>query len=177
MMSAKIYYLNFEGYWRENELSTIPKHSGVYCVYACTYDSIRNLANLRTLIDIKGAEDVCASIAKPENWPNWRKHLREGEQLCFSIAAVDDSSEIPRVEAGLVFHHKPPQDSEYHDSFPFEPTTVINTSGRNHFLDGTCVVHRTLPATSTSAIIEQAADRATEKTEMQTAANEGSHEA
>jgi hypothetical protein len=173
-MSAKIYYLNFEGYWRENELYSIPKHSGVYCVYACTHDSLRNLVNLRTLIDIKGAEDIYASVAKPENWPNWRKHLRPGEQLCFSTAAVDPP-DIQRVEAGLIFHHKPPQDSEYHDSFPFEPTTVINTSGRNHFLDGTCVVNRTLPEPSTTTTTEQAADRSAEKTELVTA-SESSHE-
>ena len=176
MMSSKLYFLNFEGYWRENELSTIPNHSGVYCVYTCIYESQRNLVSLRSLIYIRGAEDVGASIAKPENWPDWRKHLREGEELCFSLAAVEPS-ELPRVEAGLIFHHKPPQDSEYQDSFPFEPTTVINTSGRNYQLDELCVVNKTLPANSPTATTEQAPDHATEKTELQTATNEGSCEA
>ena len=100
-MSAKIYFLNFEGYWRENEISTIPNYSGVYCVYTCGYQSERNQVSLRSLIYVKGAEDVGASIAESENWPDWRKHLREGEELCFSLAAVEPS-ELPRVDAGLI---------------------------------------------------------------------------
>ena len=149
----KLYFLTFEGYWRENEISTIPKYSGVYCVYACTYNSVLKLVNLRTLIAIEGAEDVCASITKPENWSEWRKHLRETEELCFSTAAVGPS-DLALVQAGLIFHHKPPQNSEYRDSFPFEPTIVINTSGRNHSLDETCVVRKKLPETSTSVTTE-----------------------
>ena len=175
MMSSKLFFLTFEGYWRESELATIPKSSGVYCVYTCRHDSQRNLVNIRSLVYIKGAEDVRASIAQAENLSKWRKHLREGEELCFSVAAVEPS-ELARVEAGLIFHHKPPQESEYQDSFPFEPTTVINTSGRNHQLDELSVVHKTLPETSPSATLEQPADSATEKTELQTA-NESSREA
>jgi hypothetical protein len=166
MMSSKLYFLTFEGYWRETEISTIPNNSGVYCVYTCRHQSERNLVSIRSLIYIKGAEDVGASIANAENLSVWRKHLREGEELCFSLAPVEPQ-ELPRVEAGLIFHHKPPQDSEYQDSFPFEPTTVINTSGRNYQLDELCVVHKTLPETSPSATTttEQTADRAPQKTE------------
>ena len=175
MMSQRLFYLNFEGYWRESELAVIPKSSGVYCVYTCRHDPQRNLVNIRSLIYIKGAEDVAASIAQSENLSKWRKHLREGEQLCFSVATVEPS-DLTRVEAGLIFHHKPPQESEYQDSFPFEPTTIINTSGRNHQLDELSVVHKTLPETSPSATLEQPGDRTSEKPELQTS-NDSSHEA
>jgi hypothetical protein len=154
MMSAKSYFLNFEGYWRESEILTIPNYSGVYCVYTCRHQSERNLVSIRSLVYIRGAEDVGASIANAENLSVWRKHLREGEELCFSLAPVEPS-ELARVEAGLIFHHKPPQDSEYQDSFPFEPTTVINTSGRNYQLDGLCVVRKTLPEPSDAPDTEE----------------------
>ena len=156
-MSSKLYFLNFEGYWRENEVSTIPNRSGVYCVYTSTYNPStvsRGTLSLRSLIYIKGAGDVRASITESENWPVWRKHLRESEELCFSVAAVEPS-ELPRVEAGLIFHHKPPQDSEYHDSFPFEPTTVINTSGRNYQLDAQCIVPKALSEPSDAPDTEE----------------------
>jgi hypothetical protein len=170
-MSSKLYFLNFEGYWRENEISTIPKISGVYCVYACTYNPESNSVSLRSLLYIGGADDVCDSIAKTEKLPEWRKHLQQGEELCFNMAAVDPP-EIPRVQAGLVFHHKPNENSEYIDSFPFEPTTVIKTSGRNHSLDELCVVHKTMLETSLNAYTEEAADLATKKTELQLPASE-----
>jgi hypothetical protein len=174
-MSPKLYFLNFEGYWRENEISTIPKISGVYCVYTCTYNPESNLVSLRSLIYIGGADDVCDAVAESEKWPEWRKHLQQGEELCFNMAVVDPP-EIPRVQAGLVFHHKPIENSEYLDSFPFEPTTVINTSGRNYSLDQLCVLNKTMPVASPSTSTEQAVDLGAEKTELQSPTNEGAQE-
>jgi hypothetical protein len=144
MMAAKFYFLHFEGYWRENEISTLPKISGVYCVYACAYHPERNLVDLRSLVFIGGADDVGDAIAESKKWLDWRKHLHEGEELCFSIAPVV-SPDVAHAEAALIFHHKPLENVEHKDSFLFDPTAVVNTSGRNQFLAERCVVEKTLP--------------------------------
>jgi hypothetical protein len=40
-MTAKSYSLEFDGYWREPSISVLPARSGIYGVYASTYDTAR----------------------------------------------------------------------------------------------------------------------------------------
>jgi excinuclease UvrABC nuclease subunit len=140
-MASNSYSLDFNGYWREENIGGIPKASGVYCVYACTYNAEAKTVSIRLLIYIGEAEDANDRIAKHEKWADWRKHLQRGEQLCFNFAPVE-STERQRVEAALIFHYKPPENSEYRDTFPFDETT-ISTTGRNSFLSGTFTVRKT----------------------------------
>ena len=37
-MSEKTFSLNFDGYWRAENVRGIPSKSGVYCVYECTHN-------------------------------------------------------------------------------------------------------------------------------------------
>jgi hypothetical protein len=143
MMAAKSYSLVFNGYWREKNIAGIPKASGVYCVYACTYQSETNSLLIRLLVYIGEAGDVNDRIAKHEKWPGWRKHRQQGEELCFNFASVE-ASERSRVEAALIFHHKPSENSEYKDTFPFDETT-ISTDGQNSLLDARFTVQKTIP--------------------------------
>ena len=41
-MVAKSYSLAFEGYWLEPNIARLPAKSGIYGVYACTYDTGQN---------------------------------------------------------------------------------------------------------------------------------------
>jgi excinuclease UvrABC nuclease subunit len=147
LMASKSCSSKFEGYWLEKDIDGMPKASGVYCVYACTYypppkDTVSN----RKLIYIGEAENVNERIAKHEKWKDWRKHLQKGEVLSFSFTPIE-SAERERVEAALIFNHKPPENSEYTDTFPFDETT-ISTSGRNKFLDDKFTVQRTASDTA-----------------------------
>jgi hypothetical protein len=141
MMSSKSYYLDFTGYWLEKNIGGIPKASGVYCVYACTYNAETDKVSIRLLVYIGEAQDVNDRIANHEKWPDWRKHRQQGEELCFNFAPAEPS-ERPRVEAALIFRHKPPENSEHKDSFPFGETT-ISTTGRNSLVDSKFTVHKT----------------------------------
>ena len=38
-MAEKTYWLEFDGYWRDENKGGVPAESGVYCVYACTWSS------------------------------------------------------------------------------------------------------------------------------------------
>jgi excinuclease UvrABC nuclease subunit len=141
-MPSKSYSLNLEGYWLEKDIGRIPNASGTYCVYSCTYNpQPKDTVSIRLLIYVGGAENVNERIARHEKWTDWRKHLQKGEELCFSFARVEPT-ERERVEAAMTFNHKPPDNSNYKDRFPFDGTT-ISTSGHSKLLDKEFTVQKT----------------------------------
>lgn len=133
--------LEFEGYWREINKGGVPAQSGIYCVYACTYNQSEDTVTLRELVYIGESENVRDRLTNHERLPDWKKRLKAGETLCYSVATVS-RSDRNRAEAAVIFHHKPPCNTEYKYSFPFE-TTTIQTSGRNNMLDSSFTVYRT----------------------------------
>lgn len=61
--------------------------------------------------------------------------------LCYSFTEVVDNNDRARVEAALINKHKPPENTEYVNNFPFD-TTTIETSGRNALLSKSFTVKR-----------------------------------
>jgi len=138
---AKTISLNFDGYWREVKKGGVPARSGIYLVYVCRYNEPQSTVTLDKLIYIGEAGDVRDRIANHERWPEWRRHVPKGSQVCFSFAGVT-SPDRERAEAALIYCHKPPCNDEYTDSFPFEDTTVEST-GRSALLSSAITVRRT----------------------------------
>ena len=141
-MAAKSYSLNFNGYWRAPNASGLPARSGVYCVYACTYDPRMKTVSPRRLLYIGEAANVRERVSGHERWRDWERELQYGEVLCFSAAPIAPQSDRQRAEAAMIRHHKPPCNSEFVHSFPYEQTT-ISTSGRNAQLDTYFTVYTT----------------------------------
>jgi len=135
------YQQNFKGYWREGHKSGLPALSGIYCVYECSYDKVRNTVAISKLIYIGEAGNIRDRIATHEKTEQWRKYVSFGNELCFSSTEVD-SINRNRVEAALIFEHKPPVNTEYKNDFPFDRTT-ISTSGENAFLKPFFTVYNT----------------------------------
>ena len=133
--------LEFEGYWREINKGSVPAQSGIYCVYTCTYNQSEGTVTLRELVYVGESENVRDRLTNHERLPDWKKRLKAGETLCYSVATVS-GNDRNRAEAAVIFHHKPPCNTEYKYSFPFE-TTTIQTSGRNNMLDSSFTVYRT----------------------------------
>lgn len=133
--------LNFEGYWREVNKSGVPDESGVYCVYACTYNTTEGTVSLRKILYIGESENVKDRISNHEKLTDWKKLLNSGETLCYSFAEVNKTDRV-RAEAALIHHHKPPCNTEYVSSFPFADTTII-TKGRNACLSAEFTVKNT----------------------------------
>lgn len=131
-MTEQTFYINFEGYWREPNIDGIPAQSGVYCVYECTHNVDEHTITIHRLLYIGEAVDANDRVKSHENWDEWRHLVNKGNMLCFSFTAVEPTYR-DRVEAALVFRHRPPLNREYRDSFPFDKTT-ITTSGRNQKL-------------------------------------------
>jgi len=132
-MPANSYVLNFNGYWRDLNKSGLPAQSGIYAVYAATYNLRDQTVALNRLLDIGEADDMRARVGGHERRPQWEKKLGIGEELCFGAALISPASDRRRVEAALIFHHKPPCNIEYVNSFPFD-TTSVTTGGTNALL-------------------------------------------
>ena len=139
-MTAKSHSLAYQGYWREANAKFIPTQSGVYSVYACRNNRPNNSVSIRKLIYIGEAQNVRNRISSHEKLPIWRRHRATGEELCFNFAPI--VVDRGHVEAALIHHHKPPENTEYVRIFPYEKTTV-SASGRNMFLDSYFTVHPT----------------------------------
>jgi len=139
-MTSKTFNVSFEGYWREKNISGIPAKSGVYCVYECTYDSKSATVTIRQLIYIGEASDVRERVKNHEKKPKWKRYVSSGNELCYNFGHVE-SAYRDRVEAAFIFKHKPPENTEYVDKFPFD-TTTIKASGRTAKLNTNFTVYR-----------------------------------
>jgi len=118
----------FDGYWREPNKGSLPAKAGVYCVYGCTYDEKAKKVNLAKLVYIGEAGDIKDRVANHDKLDAWKKQLSSGQILCYSAALLAPDTTRQRAEAALIFKHKPPVNTEYAHSFPFD-TTTIETSG------------------------------------------------
>jgi hypothetical protein len=133
-MTTKTYTLEFGGYWLQSAISGMPSGSGIYGVYACTHDVYQNRVLLQRLLYIGEAADIRGRIANHDKWSEWQRQLRIGEVLCLNAALIAGQSDRQRAEAAVIFKHKPPCNTEYRNSFPFDTTTVA-TGGCNALLE------------------------------------------
>jgi hypothetical protein len=131
--------IEFSGYWNEYNKGTMPGKSGIYCVYAGVEDPKKKTVNIQRLIYIGESADVHARLAHHDGIPLWRSCLKPGQALCFSFGAVADADR-ERSEAALIFHHKPPANIVYTDTFPFE-TTSVRVSRKAPLLESRFSVH------------------------------------
>ena len=127
-MTAQSYELQFKGYRREPDKESIPAKSGIYCVYTSKYNIQTDKVSLKKLVCIGESRNIKERIADHEKWPDWRQHLRPGEEFAFNFAYI--SSDRERAEAAMINRHKPPENTEFVNEFPYDQTT-ITTSGRN----------------------------------------------
>jgi len=140
-MAKKTIPIKFDGYWRAVNRSGLPAESGVYCVYTCTHNKTEGTVTLHKLVYIGESTNVRDRVASHEKTEKWETHLKAGQELCFSCGLVDEN-ERRRAEAALIFKHKPPENTEYRDDFPFDETT-ISLTGKTALLNANFTVQRT----------------------------------
>ena len=142
IMAEQIFNQTFEGYWIEPNKGGISDKSGVYCVYECTHNVQEKTVAIHKLIYIGESENVNQRIANHEKQKEWKKYVRQGNELCYSFSAVDSYSRV-RVEAAFIFRHQPPVNIEYKDGFPFDKT-IVKSGGKTKLLKNYFVVNRTI---------------------------------
>ena len=135
------YHQKFKGYWRKSGLKYIPKEPGVYCVYTCSYNEKTKRTDIQTLVYFGGTEDMLERISRHEKWNEWENYVKDGYELCFSYSHVD-SKDRERIEAALIYHHKPPANEEQKKLFPYD-TTTLYLEGDIKLLDKSFTVYRT----------------------------------
>ena len=140
-MAEQTFNQTFQVYWRESNKSGIPKSSGIYCVYECTYNETQKTVSIHELIYIGEAANVNARISNHEKLSEWKKYVRKGNILCYNFSSVD-SDYRERVEAAFIFHHKPPVNIEYKNNFPFDKT-FVNCKGKHVLLKSSFIVNKT----------------------------------
>jgi hypothetical protein len=140
-MAEQSYEIEFEGYWREPNKGNVPSKSGIYCVYGAVHNEAEKNVSLKKLIYIGESGDVKTRLANHEKLEEWKKHLKQGEVLCYSFGAVPSASRV-RCEAALIFHHEPPVNTEYAEAFPHDKTSLTLT-GKTALLKTSVVVLRT----------------------------------
>lgn len=125
-----VYRLDFQGYWRINKTG-VAVYPGIYCVYDSSSGfptDIIYIGSTSRTIDVRMSEHA-DDDDKIYHWV-WKT---EGRPLYFSAAKVEPGSEIERLEAAMVYQHKPSCNDKIKDRFSYSTTEVI-TSGKNHNL-------------------------------------------
>jgi hypothetical protein len=124
--------VEFEGYWREKRKGGIPAGPGLYCVYTCLYSGRKQTCSPQKLVYIGASENVRACLADHGKQKAWESHIDTGEELCFSYAPLA-AEDLEHCAAALIFKHKPPENTVYVQSFPFDRTSLA-LSGQAGFL-------------------------------------------
>lgn len=145
-MAYKTFRQTFYGYWPEEIKAQLPAVSGVYCVYAGTYNS-DDTVTLNRILYIGKSDNIHDRIQNHGCEKDWKKELRWGENIIFSYTEYS-GYDLERLEAALIYKHKPPVNTEYVYNFPYDETT-ISTSGCNALLYTYFTVYKTDTARST----------------------------
>jgi hypothetical protein len=105
------------------------------------HHSAQGTVSLQRLLYIGEAANVRDRVMNHDGWPDWKRKLKAGETICVNAAPISPEAEWRCAEAAMIFKHKPPCNTEYVDSFPFD-TTSITTSGRNAQMQAAFTVTR-----------------------------------
>ena len=129
--------IEFKGYWTDENKTSIPNKSGIYCVHRGMDNG--TTVDLRELLYIGESGQVCDRVSSHKKRDSWISNLGYGETLIYSFGGIVFNRE--RAEAALIYHHKPPTNVEYKDSFTFEDTE-ISLSGKTNLLTEYFVVRK-----------------------------------
>lgn len=140
-MAIQTFNINIDGYWRDKNKAGILRHSGIYFVYEAKYNKEEDTVSLLSIIYIGESENVCSSIDTHEKYEIWKRHVNSGNELCFSTGYADANNR-ERLEAAYIMEHKPPVNTEYKISFPFDTTTVLS-KGKTALLSTKFTVYKT----------------------------------
>lgn len=139
-MAIKTFNQTFNGYYPDKNRVSIPEVSGIYDVYAGTYNPSEKTVNLRKLLYIGQAENINKRLQNHECEPYWEKELRYGEIVIFSYTKLP-IEDLDRFEAAMIYHHQPPVNDKCKESFNYD-TTYVFTSGENYLLSKSFIVER-----------------------------------
>ena len=116
--------------------------SGIYCVYECTHNRREGTVTIHKLIYIGESANVRSRIAGHEKRRDWLKHVRAGNELCYNFGSIV-AQDRERGEAAYIYKHKPIENTEYVNDFPY-PTTTCISEGKAFLLTPRFTVTKTV---------------------------------
>lgn len=139
-MAEKTYNQVFDGYWRYVNRGNMPEKSGIYCVYAGTYNQDAKTVSLNRLLYIGQASNIHDRLQDHECYPKWNAKLKNNEIIIFSCTLLGES-DLDRFEAAMIYKHKPPVNDLCVNYFRHD-TTNVNLSGKIALLVPKFTVYR-----------------------------------
>jgi hypothetical protein len=119
--------LLFVGFQRGDNVRAIPPISGIYVVTSGRSQVPGGAPLCSRILYIGEAENLWQRVTTHDLWSEWSRNVSTGEALYFYYAALG-GEDLHRVEAALIFHHKPLLNTDYKWAFPFDETEVISSS-------------------------------------------------
>lgn len=114
-----LYKLTFKGFWREINKAGIPNEAGIYMVYRAVYNAFQDTIDPKEIIYIGQAGKGEERVGDHDKLPQFKKYLKDGEELCYAFAKVD-KEDLDIVENALVFMQKPQENDYLKDSYNHE---------------------------------------------------------
>lgn len=118
------YNINFKGYRRDCNKSTLPHNSGIYMVYRCLYNKQSNTVQLNEIIYIGQAQDLNQRLNNHEKYSEFKAKCGLDEELCYAYADVS-LDDLDIIENALIFAQKPPLNSDLVDSFNHKSASFL----------------------------------------------------
>lgn len=130
-MSSYSYILTFEGYYKL--FDTITTKPGIYCLYG--QGPRKDGGSGRELLYIGMTTDSLRDRVTSHFYSDtWSEILASDQSLCASTAiypfesgelyGLATETELNRVEAAMIYQHRPPHNKMYKDHFPFPDITI-----------------------------------------------------
>ena len=114
--------LTFDGYWSIDNASSV-RFPGIYCIYA-----VPSAAAAR-LLYIGEAHNIGDRISSHEQRLDWLATARYSP-VWFNACRITVEEGRREAEAAMIYHHKPPCNTEFKAQFPYRPIT-LRTAGQN----------------------------------------------
>ena len=116
-MFTKTYNVQFDGYFLESDINSLPAESGIYGIYTCIHNR-NDTVTLGRLIYIGESHNARQRVENHIKWSSWKRRLKNGEKLCFNVALICPKRDRKRVEAALIYKHQPAGNAEHLDEPP-----------------------------------------------------------
>ena len=122
--------IDFKGYRLDADVRTLSNVSGIYIVYRCLYDSIKNIVDIKELLYIGQTYNLRDNLMNHDKKLRWLKECSEKETLCYAYAEVE-KDKLDRVENGLIFMQKPRMNEILTDSYNYEIPVGFKITGNS----------------------------------------------
>ncbi len=142
-MAEATIIIDINGYWREEDLSIILSHPGVFFVYESKFDPDELTVDLLSLIYIGEAQNIRERIRTHEKLNLWKTLIQPDSELCFATGDVEEYF-LERVKTAYVFGNNPVANYGHVTQFPFDTTTLIST-GKTALLKPILTIKKSFP--------------------------------